>query len=354
MSSSPQLPTIRYNIAKPESGPVFVVGIWRSGTSLLYSLLNQHPDLGLMYESDLALMWPLFLRNRPKCDWLARWEFWNKAVTRHRLPPDVLAHPFPSAVQAAAHVCREYALQKGARIWGCKSPAYYRYLPKLAAEFPDARFIVIWRNPIGIYRSILNAANGSRYFRRRGMLVRALLGSADLKRGCDELQRSGVPLHQLRYEDLIREPEGQMRLICEFLRIPFKHGMACLDQADRSAIYDHEHHSLVKGNGIVVAGERHNPLHAKQERKIYRYIHWWREQASSTSLRFDADPAVSKPPRIERFLDAVLYRFLITYDETVLLIYSILPLKWLSAYRSFASKRKRPIKSRDTSLCTGA
>ncbi|PYX45967.1 MAG: hypothetical protein DMG79_17915 [Acidobacteria bacterium] len=30
------------------AGPLFVVGMWRSGTSLLYALLNQHPEIGLM------------------------------------------------------------------------------------------------------------------------------------------------------------------------------------------------------------------------------------------------------------------------------------------------------------------
>jgi hypothetical protein len=47
----------------PHSGhvpPVFVVGVWRSGTTLLYSLLNQHPDLRLFYESDLPVLWPMF------------------------------------------------------------------------------------------------------------------------------------------------------------------------------------------------------------------------------------------------------------------------------------------------------
>ena len=42
-------------------GPVFVVGMWRSGTSLLYALLNQHPQIGLMYESDMLTLSPLFL-----------------------------------------------------------------------------------------------------------------------------------------------------------------------------------------------------------------------------------------------------------------------------------------------------
>ena len=42
------------------SGPLFVVGMWRSGTSLLYALLNQHPQIGLMYESDMLTLAPLF------------------------------------------------------------------------------------------------------------------------------------------------------------------------------------------------------------------------------------------------------------------------------------------------------
>jgi hypothetical protein len=44
-----------------ERGPVFVVGLWRSGTSLLYRLINQHPEISLMYEGDLAVLRPLFM-----------------------------------------------------------------------------------------------------------------------------------------------------------------------------------------------------------------------------------------------------------------------------------------------------
>ena len=45
-------------------GPLFVVGMWRSGTSLFYALLNQHPQIKLMYEDELPLLWPLFLGSR--------------------------------------------------------------------------------------------------------------------------------------------------------------------------------------------------------------------------------------------------------------------------------------------------
>src|ERR1700675_4733274 len=83
------LENIEGKVDRPSSqqadGPLFVVGMWRSGTSLLYALLNQHPQIALMYEGDLPLMWPLFLGGKAKSDWPERWEFWNSSVSRHQL-----------------------------------------------------------------------------------------------------------------------------------------------------------------------------------------------------------------------------------------------------------------------------
>src|SRR5215813_2406267 len=67
------------------SKPVFVTGIFRSGTSLLYALLNQHPQLSLMYECDVWDFPELFSNIRFQHNWLARQEFYNQALSRHRL-----------------------------------------------------------------------------------------------------------------------------------------------------------------------------------------------------------------------------------------------------------------------------
>src|SRR5579863_4345776 len=69
----------------PCDGPLFVVGMFRSGTSLLYALLNQHPQIALMYEGDLPHLQSLFWIPRDTADWLERWEFWNMALTRHKI-----------------------------------------------------------------------------------------------------------------------------------------------------------------------------------------------------------------------------------------------------------------------------
>ena len=61
-----------YRSSTAESGPLFVIGMWRSGTSLLYSLLNQHPQIALLYEGDLPLLRPLFSRIM-FCGFRSRW-----------------------------------------------------------------------------------------------------------------------------------------------------------------------------------------------------------------------------------------------------------------------------------------
>ncbi len=140
--------------AELRSGPLFVVGMWRSGTSLLYSLLNQHPQIGLMYEADLFLLRPLFSRKGSKRDWQGRWEFWNSALSRHNVPTDKIPEAGPDLPAAASAVWREYA--GTAAVMGEKSPNYYDCLQTLSEQFPDARFLVIWRDLADICRSILS------------------------------------------------------------------------------------------------------------------------------------------------------------------------------------------------------
>src|SRR6516225_12122824 len=102
-------------------GPLFVAGTWRSGTSLLYALLNKHPQIGLMYEGDLFLLRPLFWMPGAGSRWLARWEFYNGAVSRHGLDAKRIPSTISRLSTAIEKAYQEYARQKDALIWGEKS-----------------------------------------------------------------------------------------------------------------------------------------------------------------------------------------------------------------------------------------
>ncbi len=317
----------------PTHGPLFVVGMWRSGTSLFYALINQHPQISLLYEDELPLLWPLFIGGKAKADWAERWEFWNQALSRHKIDISDLPRQVSGMREASEQVWRRYAPDQAIR--GCKSPNYFDCLPRLAEEFPDARFIVIWRDPTDVCRSVIRARTDS-FFAKRGMVQRALLGCRDLKSGYDALNAKGMPVHGVQYEELVSNPDAVMQGVCRFLGVDFDRRMVSLKNADRSAIYDASHHEMVNSEKIRAEKKKVEVLSEDVRRKIARYISYWKKESGGIWPCFpekvDADaPALSFG---ERVFDRLLYRGWRAFDQTVAFAYCYLPLKLLRKYRA--------------------
>jgi hypothetical protein len=328
------------------SGPLFVVGMWRSGTSLLYTLLNQHPEIALMYEADLPLLSGLFRNSGSKPDWLERWEFWNSALSRHRLDRQQIPISVSDLRSASEFVWKQYA---GGAIWGEKSPNYFDSLQRLSREFPNARFIVIWRNPADICRSILRAAQtGSSFFAKRGITHRALIGTRHLKSQCEALLRQGVPLYQIQYEEMIKHPVRVLCGVCDFLGIRFESQMASLEGADRSAIYEADHHAGVKSTTIRLqngnAQKEVLPLPLKN--KVERYVSYWQQQYSGEWPLYPRLPSGNNPQPglLERVWDEALFRGLRAFDRFTSLVYCRAPISLLKRYRSAKAKPAEHVK----------
>lgn len=320
-------------------GPLFVVGMWRSGTSLLYSLLNQHPQIALMYEADLFLLRPLFSSKGSNPDWRMRWEFWNSALSRHHIPLDRIPAEVPDLPTAAMAVWKEYAGL--AAVVGEKSPNCYDSLQELAAQFPGARFLVIWRDIADVCRSIIQASKGSSFFSRPGTSHRAIIGCHKLKQECDALVRRNIPLHQIQYEEMVKDSTTVMAGICRFLEIPFDARMCSLEGSDRSAIYEGSHHKHVKGETILSSKERPEVLPLPLKAKIDRYVCHWKRQYGGKWPQYPKlqDPGVKPAGAGERVADEVLFHGLRALDRFTAFVYCYAPFSWLNAYRRFKNRR---------------
>jgi hypothetical protein len=323
-------------------GPVFVVGMWRSGTSLLYALLNQHPQIGLMYESDFPLLAPLFVLPRKSSSWIPKVDSWNGALTRHNIDAAGIPENTVGLPNAFRAVAQQYASKKGATIWGCKSPNYYDCMNQLADWFPNAKFIVIWRDPADVCRSIVRAAVKSPWFARPGMELRALLGCHRMKQEADQLVRRGAAIHLLQYDDLVREPVTTLTAICDFIGVPYDPRMNSLEGADRSAIYNGDHHSMVKSAAIVADRERPEVLSPELKNKVERYVSFWRKQYDG---KWPVNAAVSddtKPASfVERTRDRLRHRLLRSFDLMVPVLYSLVPVAVWQKYRQIKSRRRQ-------------
>lgn len=322
-------------------GPIFVVGIWRSGTSLLYTLLNQHPQIALTYESDLFLLRWLFRGGSCKADWLERWEFWNNALTRHNIEISKLPACIPNYSTAATEVWKQHAKDA---LYGDKSPNYFDALQPLAREFPQARFIVIWRDLADICSSIIRASEGSKFFAKRGMTHRALVGYGKLKRECEALVRLGIPLHQIQYEEMVQSPDAVVRGICAFLQIPFDPRMASLAGADRSAIYEAPQHAGVKSEKIELNDLRNNEPHdavlpLELGGKIARYVACWKMESTDSWPVYPQSVGGVEPASVlERARDDVYFRALRALDRFTAFVYCHAPIAVLGRYRSVGAQ----------------
>jgi hypothetical protein len=323
--------------------PIFVTGVWRCGATLLYLLLNQHPDIALLYESDLPLLWPMFRLPWERKKWVDKWEYWNASISRHDLDPTRLSSTVKSLAGAFEAAGCQYAAQRGKKRWGCKSPSYLYRLEQIAAEFPHAQFVVLWRDPQESCQSALNAAASGAsgmWFARTGMNHRVILASKILKKQVDALLLKGASVYQIHYRDLVGDTQNTMRGVCEFLHVPFDPAVTGLRNADRSAVFKGAHHALARGDTILSSTNRHAALPPKLAGKIERYKALWKAESSDTWLltRHFRESSSAKPTLWEQATDRLFHAGLLARDIAPQILFSILPLSAWQMYRGLRDK----------------
>jgi len=309
--------------------PLFVFSVVRSGSSLLYSLLNQNSQIALLYEAELPML-NLFLRGTFRSgEWMERWEFWNQGPSRNGLDLSSIPRDVANVWEATRAAYQSVATRKGAAIWGEKTPHSCRFASRIAKNFPDARLIFLWRDLNGVMGSITRAGVTSRSFRKSGLFREVVFGTEQLRQTCDRLKARGRCVYEIDYEELTSNPAECMRQICRFLDVPYEEKMASLEGADRSAIFSAEHHTLVRGNRIVNNSKQREKLPAALQTKAERYICRWRCRYAERWPKYPLQlPEGTRPPGLLEFWrDWAAYRLRIFREQVmVVLLHQVRPL----------------------------
>lgn len=321
--------------AKPcFSQPVFLIGFFRSGTSLLHAILNQHPQIALMYECN-AWDFPEFLsQKRFQRNWLERLEYLNQALSRHRLIFGGSQRGLEN-VHNPEQLYRTFSDSKGQVFWGEKAPVYCARLKQLFRRYPDCSFIMIWRDPLEIYRSIVRASQGAPFFRRPGTLSRFIFSQEQMIRQAAEISRAGGRVYRVSYDDLIDGTKETCQGVCQFLGIGFDEKMLDLANADYSAVFpvSARHHEHLR-RGVVerqqFSGEI---LPAPVAGKLQRFRTRWNRLQNEWAGISAVKNGEIEPSRIERLYYHGAGLFLQAMDGCRRTLIEFLPLPWLRTYR---------------------
>jgi tetratricopeptide (TPR) repeat protein len=201
------------------STPVFLVGFPRSGTTLLDTMLMGHPDIEVLEEEPT-------LRSAASL------------IADFAALPTLSDEKIREARDAYFETAKSLTPLKPGKLLVDKNPLSMNLLPYIYRIFPDAKIILALRHPcdsvFSCHVTNFKLNDGMANFISLETTAELYdLSFSQFERARDLL---GMPVHQIRYEDVVEDQERELKALLDFLG---------LDWSDD--VLDHETTALNRG-----------------------------------------------------------------------------------------------------------
>jgi hypothetical protein len=218
-----------------DRGPIYIAGLERSGTSLIYALLASHPNIAMTRRTYL---WTYFYNRYGDLGQPDNFERCLAAMMRYKRllvlkpDPDRIRREFrqgePTYARLFALMEEHYAERAGKSRWGDKSLNTERYADPIFAAYPSASILHMIRDPRDRYASALTRWKVSRG--GIGAATAMWLWSVELAQRNQERYPDRYKI--VRYETLAARPEETLREICAFIGEEYVPDMLTLKGAE--------------------------------------------------------------------------------------------------------------------------
>lgn len=291
-------------------GPLFIVGMPRSGTKLIRDLLNRNPNIGIptreshfipfmvanfglkadfSIKNNLRKFYREFVRTNffngmKEEGYLLTWDLFSKELSEN---------DWGSIFEFILRFCAPKGRCE-AFIWGDKTPGYVNHILLLKRLFPEAKFLHIIRDPRDYCLSV------------RKTWGRSIYRAAERwRRTIDYAQQTANKIKQvdymeLSYESLLEKPEKVLMNICGFLNCQYTPDMTNLERPT-------EHYGEAKKSTQIVRSNVQKYLCHFSESEIRRI-----EEITypiAKSVGYDVNHAASFKP-----LEQTSYKMCKLYD----------------------------------------
>jgi len=235
------------------AGSPFIVGVARSGTTLLRLMLDAHPQVAIPAETHFI---PAVLAPRATGRPPDREEFLHRVtsfftwpdfgIARESLAEGLAAVVDFTPAEGIRTFFRICAARQGKALWGDKTPPYVEHIAVISQALPEARFIHLIRDGRAVAASRRHLSFGP------GADIRAQ--ALDWGRKIREARRQAADYPhylEVRYEDLVLRPEAVLHRVCEHLGLAYAPSMLEYHRTARQRLAEFQDWSQAPGGGSL-------------------------------------------------------------------------------------------------------
>ena len=276
--------------APPQAPAPFVVGVGRSGTTLLRLMLDAHPELAIPPETHFL---PELIERAAGgasaaelCDVILAARTWGD----FGLGEEELRARLERSEAGAASIARGfytlYAERHGKPRWGDKTPGYVKAMRAIGGELDEARFIHLIRDGRDVALSRRRRGMGA----GKPMTATAELWRKRIEGARRQSRRLGGRYLELRYEDLVSEAEAALHKVCAHCELEFDAAMLAHEQHAGERLAELSGDLRGEGGRLARRGEERLAAHALAARAASeeRIGAWRTEMSAADREQFEA------------------------------------------------------------------
>ena len=231
---------MQQNILKP----IFIIGNPRSGTSMFRLMLTTHKDIVIAPESGFLIWWKEKYQNWDESCNITRldefivdlfssrrFEYWE--LDENELTAFIASKNPISYSELMSLVYMSYAkkLGKTNAIWGDKNNYYLNHILEIYELYPHAKFIHIIRDGRDVATSYLKLKEIKNKVHLAPDLPHEIAqiaktwseNIAAINKGFECIPENNK--YSIRYEDIVNDAEGSLKMLCDFLSLQFDPNM---------------------------------------------------------------------------------------------------------------------------------
>ncbi|MGZ4034522.1 MAG: sulfotransferase family protein [Bacteroidia bacterium] len=250
----------------------FIVGMGRSGTTMLTNMLNSNPEIIASPENEFIIHSYSSFYQKDFGDPAVVDSFtdifnhnFNRVISIWKPGPELKNDIARLPVKSFANVCKlaylNYPLSQKRKEnvkWVIdKNPSYSLHIDTLQELFPSAKFIVIVRD----HRD--NIVSRKKYS-DENVPIHKLAADWNYyyERIFKSMKKNKISYHLIRYEDLASDPTRSLRSLCAFIDIPYSEQMLNFQELSK----DLKKHAVE--NISKEKNEKIQRMHSNLEKKV--------------------------------------------------------------------------------------